>query len=831
MGLLIDKINNAIWKQSTIIPVIIIVCYICLLFLNISNTESRSLSLNLLVLEIFPLVVTGIMLYFVVRQILQILAYQKKQKAKDIWFKLSIWDIPRGLFIKTIASCMGLMWSIGWILYICALWSNFNSDGNYAEILGYAGMSSLDLFMLDINGNIIDNINGGINDPNLVRWPRVLKGGIVLISMLSALCTFFILISLFYSRFSAFLHSRTIKVTPTSNNHIYIFKGTGNKQQYLAKSIAKRDPRHLIIFIDSEDTKESEDIDGWTKVVNHLTLKNPIAAKMNQNSHGMFLISEGSIVDFNSNEIKTIAPKDFWLQLGLKRVHLLLEQLNRNVPIKISDDDKDIDNQVHFFFLSENRDHNISDASAISDIMKHEAIYGNVKVSIHCSARKDSVISIIEEKDVPKNQTIRLIDDARLSVDLLKRKISSHPIKYVDMDLIDNPGTVSSAFNALIIGFGETGRDVLKYLYEFSSFVDSSDCNKKSRVKLHVIDKSINILLGKFISDRPAIETKCAVNSDAKDSLIGFHSLDIQTKEYYNFIQSVISDINYIVVALGDDELNITIASQLAKYARQYRKTLKKFKIFVRVYNSDSFSHFDKIIKHYNNKLKAETDIDSILEPFGSLEDVYKYSLIVKDQFNEDGQKYGNAYWSYYEKVSAREKQKRKELGDDQQEMILSDWEIKDKKRINKFEDLQNALHSLTKLHMIESFMQNKQQDVPIETLWNNLLLSFDVRPNIIDNRRTFTPTTVIYKDVANDFNKLLTNLAITEHLRWNASHEMLGFVYGEEKNYRKQTHYCLLPWNELPEISDTNALRVYDYLVVETTLLLKRNKIFGEKS
>lgn len=65
-------------------------------------------------------------------------------------------------------------------------------------------------------------------------------------------------------------------------------------------------------------------------------------------------------------------------------------------------------------------------------------------------------------------------------------------------------------------------------------------------------------------------------------------------------------------------------------------------------------------------------------------------------------------------------------------------------------------------------------------------------------------------------------NLAICEHLRWNASHEMIGYVYGEKDDNLRKTHSCLKPWQELSE-----EYQGYDYQVMERTkdVVLNRQK------
>lgn len=66
-------------------------------------------------------------------------------------------------------------------------------------------------------------------------------------------------------------------------------------------------------------------------------------------------------------------------------------------------------------------------------------------------------------------------------------------------------------------------------------------------------------------------------------------------------------------------------------------------------------------------------------------------------------------------------------------------------------------------------------------------------------------------------YQKMLDTLAQTEHLRWNASHEMMGYTLGNSKDEIRFTHNCITTWENL----ETDEIRGYDYAVVETSLFM----------
>ena len=73
----------------------------------------------------------------------------------------------------------------------------------------------------------------------------------------------------------------------------------------------------------------------------------------------------------------------------------------------------------------------------------------------------------------------------------------------------------------------------------------------------------------------------------------------------------------------------------------------------------------------------------------------------------------------------------------------------------------------------------------------------------------------------------LLENLAKNEHLRWNASHILLGYLPDKGGNGCKEVmklHSCLVSWDELEEYEVD--YKYYDYMFVEMALKIKEEQI-----
>ena len=68
---------------------------------------------------------------------------------------------------------------------------------------------------------------------------------------------------------------------------------------------------------------------------------------------------------------------------------------------------------------------------------------------------------------------------------------------------------------------------------------------------------------------------------------------------------------------------------------------------------------------------------------------------------------------------------------------------------------------------------------------------------------------------------ELLINLAITEHERWIASHELMGYTKNSKNDHVKKHHECMVDWRDL---KDDNT-RSYDCNVVDTTIRMAYEK------
>lgn len=689
-----------------------------------------------------------------------------------------------------LAKTMVWVWTCGWVVYFVAI-GIAKQPHVGAEVLLRSAIASLSLFFMNIDSNILDAIHGH----------DVLKGMIVCAGFAAVLCTAILIMSLVLSRLMAYIHIRHIRI----DKHLYVFFGLNDASRILAKTIYREDPQSVIVFIENnlagEDEQDEDKTDGWKNILCMLTHRRKTFIDAEEDERRALAIAGSTVCSLEGE------ANDVWGSIGLESVKRLLTKLDATEC-----------GELHIFFLSEDRESNVRSSAIIA---KDKSLNcHSYKTTIYCHARRDGVNRIIEDMELGQNIEIRLLDSSHLAVESLKRNVENHPVSFVDIETMDgeNPGTVTSPFTSLVVGFGETGQEAVKFLYEFGAFVNSTssaDASYRSPFSCHVVDNNMVNLEGQFISSKPYVSFK--KSDDNAAAAINFYKCDYRSIEFYEKVLAPIADkLNYVIVAMGDDELNITVAVEILRYVRLHRTGLDNFCIYVRAYEKGTFRHLQDIAEHYNMRLDAKTDADKKIRIFGQNQELYTYKLVVKDRYKEDGRKYYETYRSL--KIA-----KDDGSWENRHKSILSSnegtkWERMSKLRRKESQDFSNALHADTKLKILNKALGSEDS---VRELANRILsVSSDGQSR--DGHRN----NIQYKNLSHKENRLMLNMAMLEHLRWNAAHEMMGYTPNENEhgcNELTKQHNCLKAWEKLDHestsVGEDCDYQLYDFGVVETTL------------
>lgn len=562
-----------------------------------------------------------------------------------------------------------------------------------------------------------------------------------------------------------------------TGRELYLFYGENDASFLLAKDITVKFAKDIdekkkkghekpwIIFIKGPDSKEEKPQRmSFSHIFELFSYRREAIEKI----HGINAILVGSNGNLPNLDVKE--GKDVFLLLGLQKI--------RDIVGKAS--------SIKLFFLSDDENMNVK---SVINILKDKSL-NNDRVKAYCHARRNGMNINLE---CIAGNKVEVIDSSYLSIVSLKTlregncisnyRYSSHPINFVEKNT--EKGVVTSAFTSMIIGFGETGQDALRFLYEFGAFVDED--GNKSPFKCYCIDERMDLLSERFIQKVPLLNEQNEVE---------FINGSYNSSDFWERLKNIINELNYIVVSVGDDETSLSLAIEIYEYANKHRHSLDNFHLFIRSYKLENENRMKQIVDSYNDIVKYdEASIDfngeqekgrcntDLLTIFGTSSEIYSKRVIVDNELLVSANEFKTEYNKQYEKNRVKEERKEIFTKRHTKPIILRNQEQQRKDNQN----IANALHIYTKVQLIGG-----------------------------------------YDKVMDCSEECYLNLAKCEHLRWNASHSMMGYtpmskdmeekmlLQGKTCNEQLKQHSCLVPWEGLSE-----RLQSYDKLVVDTTFAL----------
>ena len=395
--------------------------------------------------------------------------------------------------------------------------------------------------------------------------------------------------------------------------------------------------------------------------------------------------------------------------------------------------------------------------------------------------------------------------------------IHSTPIEYISID--QENAAVTSVFTALIIGFGTTGQDAFRFLYEFSALPDEH--GNKQRVSIDVIDTNMDILEGEFRHEVPAIDA-IKVNDkpleyDQKDGgvmrrEVVLRKMDVGSDQFYELLSELSDTLNYVVIATGDDDRNLSIASTILEFIVRNRKVNQdRFRIFARLYNENNRIKFEsaqkvfsKMCEDYENHVIDRHNLNFFNIPFvffGGPKSLYRKTIIIDNSLEEKAKEFYEEYCRVIGETTSWEDRRKK----------AEDTYSYRKLYRQQGQDKTNCMHRYTKECLLG--IETRCNKVACYNEWADVIAASDS-----DNAEQ------------KKWKRCLIQAAICEHLRWNAAHLMMGYVpmpplkvkqFASSADEQSKEHKYILHWSEL----ETN-IQGYDYGVVKTTINLKNKDI-----
>ena len=633
----------------------------------------------------------------------------------------------------------------------------------------------------------------------------------------------YIVMTFFFRRLSS--RSWVKKNRPGSGQAVHVFFGDNPNSRLLSEDVLANNPDDWVLRIDYPGEGDTDvDASLWSRLLAAFFPKGV------SNSEGITVLKSRC-------SLSSVNPDDFFGSFGLNLKNWLTPD---TVVYLISDDEmanrKELRVLLQAIFNGEggNEENRIACKK------------------IYCHGRRSELDVESEYAFMPeKGQEMGLQypeiifrDSSKLAIRSLFRPVgaqqkSALPVDYVSIakDKEGNKlGYVESAFKSIIIGLGETGMEALKFLYEYASFPDKD--GKKSPFFCRIFDRDIPSRRKLFYEELSWSEPLDVANNGEE---IEFVNEEVNTDSFWKKFEDGIEDVNYIFVCLGDDKLNLSVANAILNHHLKGRDTGNRFVIMLKQRNPDGMAM--KTIQSINAKNK------NCIRVFGEAAEIWRHNVISDNPMEEKAIRYYTTYQKANTYPAEFVKEEAPKLGilaeewenfiwgasEEQRKQVEADWvdylsgktdeerqaldntwseELRDKwedrnKTIRsgnlksrtqslrqRTQDISNVLHASTKLALMPEWMLSRAGEISSAIPGKFFGKFYDG-----GDKRT---------------ESLLHLLAVEEHLRWNASHILLGYKLGSKTDDLLKTHKCLKDYEAL-----SDAVQHYDWLVVKTTLKL----------
>lgn len=535
----------------------------------------------------------------------------------------------------------------------------------------------------------------------------------------------------------------------THGTHIF-FLGDDVAVQ-LAEDIRANDPGAKIVYVGYPDPEESYmDLSVWEKIKRLFKRK-----------------EEGSIAPFSAIIYSRIQLKDaignrIFKDLGINDLSVFLKDETSKV-----------------YLLTDNESDNLRCADLLTA--------NGCESIIYCRASREGINRMYENMLTSReNAHVKLIDSSYLAVRGIKDQPDLLPVNVVNKGKDSQgrlEGWVSSTFNSMVLGFGEMGREALGFIYEHAAFVDKNF--KKSRFSCLVIDKNMDKLRESYQKEFPGMNAQAGIT---------FKQCEVGSNDFWTLLDGKLPRLNYLIICLGNDQLNLTTAIEIEKLAYQLkRKRPENLSILVSLVSPSDLDK--KTLAFYNDSVQYK----DLIKPFGGKDLVWTINNITNSDLDERARRFSYNYEMAQGK-SAEEAdsvwtQYNKDIKEGTDFAVIADAIRR------RSQNYANCFHMATKRALIGPEIDARLKEIAEEI------------PARYETHNAH------YLGADEHIATVLHYLAVLEHVRWEASHVAMGYKPGKEgepTDVILKTHACIKDYEALAP-----GTKHYDYLVVKTTFEL----------
>ena len=419
------------------------------------------------------------------------------------------------------------------------------------------------------------------------------------------------------------------------------------------------------------------------------------------------------------------------------------------------------------YILSPNEEDNFA-------ILKLLATDASVKAKIFCYTHTvNSYTSLL----AAMGDRIRLLNPTEMSFMEIKQNCPHlHPVNFADVarDASGKPlGYVKKGSSAMLIGFGETGQEGLRYLYEFGSFI-GKDLSPVQNT-YYVYDPRIASIKGDFLNRTPAM--RYGANINWSDSTTG-------SSQFWLEYAMMLPTLSYVIISVDKGHQNVEIAVQLLKEAVRYGKDLSRLCILVRAHGADK--QMLELIDFYNRSYCPQGV--SVIHPYGLPQKIWNLDVVTGKSLKQQAVRY--TVFQHGESWEERSRRIRSREGNP----LLNRQELQRKQA----GDIARGL-----------FAHTLKQLCPPETA----SLSDNI-PEELD------PQNPVHYNGKKADARLMEYLAAGEHLHWMTQLQAAGYIDGgntqDELNKKIKN---LVPYDLLP----SEEARHLPWLALKVSLLSEK--------
>lgn len=653
-----------------------------------------------------------------------------------------------------------VIWLLGVIIYIVGF---YREELNWLSVIPRAIISSFKMFVVT---NELARVEPQLHDD------AVYMSIFSLVHFTAAFITFLFIFKMVGYKIKSSLRLIFHKLFHSKAKVVHLFWGVNEASVLLAEDIRRLHAAETIIFVDIDE--ECEDNTQRKATLSHIT--NTITIK---NSEIARLDAIDAFVDHCYNgpaAFKGDNESDIFGNLHLNTIGAIVRKCSKS----------------YFYFLSDDEAQNVAGALNLQKDRGLCSMHENKPV-IYIHARRDANNEVFDHysqyDEESHRMKIKIVDSAYLSVATLKQDERTLPVNCIKID--QSTGLVDSPFTALIVGFGGTGQEAFKFLYEYSAFIGSD--MKKSPFKCYAIDERMDKIAGLIREKMPAID-------EDELSLI---QAAVDSEEFWDKVRAIIKELNYVVIALNNDAIGLSLAVNIFKFALRNRPSSQPMlKILVRCYDNGNEKRMTEVARSLNKSIEGN---NVEIRLFGQEKKLYRCNTILSDDTLREAMEFNKVYEK--SELSA-EKQWEKNFGEAEILRLMT------KKKMSRYhaiydinrriaQNISNSLHSRTKM-ILMGFGENEQSE--------RLRLYY----GYVNSRKDDTTKYGCGKDEE----QLLLNITMGEHERWIASHKLMGYTYNPENDCIQKHHKCICPWDELDEMTQS-----YDCNVVDTAIKMAYKK------